>query len=525
MKQTLLASVVLGLYALSVLALSRCNRGRNLDEDGFLHMHRRLPWLVAGLSFLSSNFGALEVVTVIAVASRFGMLAVHFYWIGAIPALSFLLCVLLPRYRALKLRTIPDYLGKRFSSLTGLLSAISFCLSAVVVGGITVCLAGHLLTFAVGLPLPVGIFLIVVLAAVFLYHGGTAAVLQAEAVQILVLLLVLTPLAVMTLQHNHGLSGLLRGVPADSQHTWVALPWFNPRANLDVVSLTAGLGVVLGFTYWCGDFLLVQRLCATRESEMLRTPELSIAAKLIMPVLLVVPGLALAHGSRIGAGQSYDLSLPLLLTGSYQPLLAVLAVCTLVASSFLGFCGQVSGATAIFMSDIYPLLRLEWLPGSAPLRLNRSAMAAVALLSGLAATFTLNSRSLMETLQVVLSLLNVPVATVFMAGVLFSRLPRRAGTGGILAGTLAGFLHWRAGRLLGYQNGLSLAFHGALYSWLGSMLCLMALSLGRRDAVRAQDYSALATLPMSPSRLPGLRRWAIGGLAMGIILLLYVHFR
>jgi SSS family solute:Na+ symporter len=69
---------------------------------------REITAWIAGLSFLSANLGSLELMGWAAAAYQYGILAAHWYWIGAIPAMLFLGIVMMPFYYISKTYSVPD---------------------------------------------------------------------------------------------------------------------------------------------------------------------------------------------------------------------------------------------------------------------------------------------------------------------------------------------------------------------------------------------------------------------------------
>src|SRR5437016_14384911 len=86
--------VIVVFYFALVLAIGFYLKGRaNTGEDFFMAGREMTAW-VAGLSFLSANLGSLELMGWAAAAYQYGILATHWYWIGAIPAMLFLALVM-----------------------------------------------------------------------------------------------------------------------------------------------------------------------------------------------------------------------------------------------------------------------------------------------------------------------------------------------------------------------------------------------------------------------------------------------
>jgi solute:Na+ symporter, SSS family len=85
----------------------------NTGEDFFLAGREMTAW-IAGLSFLSANLGSLELMGWAGASYQYGILAAHWYWIGAIPAMLFLALVMMPFYYICRTHSVPGYLKLRF---------------------------------------------------------------------------------------------------------------------------------------------------------------------------------------------------------------------------------------------------------------------------------------------------------------------------------------------------------------------------------------------------------------------------
>ena len=120
--------VIIVFYFALVLAIGFYLKGQaNTGEDFFMAGREMTAW-VAGLSFLSANLGALELMGWAGSAYQYGILATHWYWIGAIPAMLFLALVMMPFYYISKTHSVPGYLKLRFGEPARVLSAVSFAL-------------------------------------------------------------------------------------------------------------------------------------------------------------------------------------------------------------------------------------------------------------------------------------------------------------------------------------------------------------------------------------------------------------
>ncbi len=97
-------------YFAAVLVIGYYLKERaSTGEDFFLAGREMTAW-VAGLAFLSANLGSLELMGWAGNAYKYGILAAHWYWIGAIPAMLLLGVVMMPFYYISKTHSVPGYL-------------------------------------------------------------------------------------------------------------------------------------------------------------------------------------------------------------------------------------------------------------------------------------------------------------------------------------------------------------------------------------------------------------------------------
>ncbi|HYW94416.1 MAG TPA: hypothetical protein VE870_02385, partial [Bacteroidales bacterium] len=124
-------------YIVFVLGIGWALKRYMKSSTAFLEAGRSIPPWITGLAFISANLGALEVIGMAASAAKYGMMTVHFYWIGAIPAMVFLGIFMMPFYYGSKARSVPEYLKLRFDEKTRGLNAFSFAIMTIFASGIS----------------------------------------------------------------------------------------------------------------------------------------------------------------------------------------------------------------------------------------------------------------------------------------------------------------------------------------------------------------------------------------------------
>src|SRR3954465_15665498 len=134
---------IIAIYFLTVLAIGfYLKRFAQSSEDFFMAGREMTAW-VAGLSFLSANLGSLELLGWAGSAYQYGILAAHWYRIGAIPAMLFLAIVMMPFYYVCKTHSVPGYLKLRYGQGASVVAAISFAFMTVLMSGVNMFAMGE----------------------------------------------------------------------------------------------------------------------------------------------------------------------------------------------------------------------------------------------------------------------------------------------------------------------------------------------------------------------------------------------
>jgi solute:Na+ symporter, SSS family len=292
--------VLVAFYFVLVIGIGVLARRSVSSSLDFLLSGRSLPAWVTGLAFVSANLGALELIGMTANGAQYGVPTVHYYWIGAIPAMVFLGLVMMPFYYGSKARSVPEFLRKRFNVTTQRVNAVTFALAAVLIAGVNLYALGLVLEALLGwsLALAIPVAALVVLSYTFL--GGLSAAIYNEVLQFFVILALLIPLTVAGLARVGGWAGLQEKITAvggaDELSAWpgTTLTEIN-NPFLSVLGIVFGLGFVLSFGYWTTNFAEVQRALSARNmSAARRTPIIGAFPKALIPTAIAIPGMVVA---------------------------------------------------------------------------------------------------------------------------------------------------------------------------------------------------------------------------------------
>src|SRR5258707_2773806 len=265
-------------------------------EDFFLAGRDMTAW-VAGLSFLSANLGSLELMGWAAAAYQYGILAAHWYWIGAIPAMLFLGIVMMPFYYISKTHSVPGYLKLRFGEPSRLLSAVTFAFMTVLMSGVNMFAMAKVMQIVLGWDINFSIWVSSLTVAIYVSLGGLRSAIFNEVLQFFLIWAGALLVPILGLYEAGGWGNLKIQIAqrASEQyvHLWSGLGHFstNPM-GIHWTGIVFGLGAVLSMGYWTTDFLVVQRILAAkdiRSAEM--APIIGAGFKMLVPFIVILPGL------------------------------------------------------------------------------------------------------------------------------------------------------------------------------------------------------------------------------------------
>ena len=145
--------LLVAIYFVFVLGIGVMARRAVSSSLDFFLSGRSLPAWVTGLAFISANLGAVEIMGMSANGAQFGIPTVHYFWIGAVPAMLFLGVVMMPFYYGSKVRSVPEFMRKRFGTGAHLVNALSFAIAQLLIAGINLFLLAKIVEIMLGWPL------------------------------------------------------------------------------------------------------------------------------------------------------------------------------------------------------------------------------------------------------------------------------------------------------------------------------------------------------------------------------------
>jgi solute:Na+ symporter, SSS family len=502
--------LILVLYFALVVFIGFYAKGKaNTSEDFFLAGREMTAW-IAGLSFVSANLGSLELMGWAGAAYQYGILAAHWYWIGAIPAMLFLGIVMMPFYYISKTHSVPGYLKLRFGEGARAVSAVSFAVMTILMSGVNMYAMALVMKTVLGWNISFSIWVGAATVALYVMLGGLRSAIINEVLQFVLIWAGAAMIPVLGLIEAGGWTKLKAQMAAnlgttDYGHLWSTLGSFkdNPM-GVHWTGIVFGLGFVISFGYWTTDFLVVQRVLSANNLRAAKmAPVIGAAFKMAVPFIVIVPGLlALAvlrnpDGSLMHlvpesiaatTGQhSYNEVLPLMLIRYCGPGLLGLGITALVAGFMSGMAGNVSAFSTVWTYDLYGAFINKKASDKHYVAMGRWSTVIGMLVSIGTAYLVMNAASIMDYVQALFSFFIAPLFGTVILGMLWKRATHWGGFLGLLAGTISsiGMFIWVQGdagalRYIAMSpNAKPMAenLYRALWSWIICVLVTIVVSL------------------------------------------------
>ena len=531
---------IIALYFVFVVGIGFLLKKKVKTGNDFLMSNRSIPLWITSLAFISATLGAQEVLGMAASGAKYGLYTAHFYWLGAAFAMVFLGIFMMPFYYGSRARSVPEYLKLRFDEKTRTLNALTFAVMTVFSSGISLYALAMLMQTILGWNFDVSIWLAAGIVLVYTYLGGLTSAVYNEVLQFFLIVLGIAPLVYVGLHKAGGWEGIVANVNNAKLHLWKGMDHAaNNPMGVDAFSLVFGLGFVLAFGYWCTDFLVVQRAMISRSlNEARRTPLIAAFPKIVMPVVVILPGIILLALQNQLPGfdlpknpngdVDYNMTLPLLLQQLYPSGILGVGITALIASFMSGMAGNVTAFNTVWTFDIYQSHIKKNASEKHYLNVGKATTVVGILISIVTAYVARGFNSIMDLLQLVFSFVNAPLFATFFLGMFWKRTTANGAFWGLIAGTGSAALthgltvaEGKGGWLSNvheFYSGTSQAFNIAgiafIVCFIVTVLVSLATSPKSDEELRGLVYS------LTPRQTDAAKRWHKNPLWLGVIVLI-----
>ncbi len=542
MRLELADYLIILVYFIFVIGVGFLIKKKIKSSNDFLTSSRSIPLWITSLAFISANLGAQEVIGMVASGAKYGIMTVHFYWVGAIFAMVFLGVFMMPFYYGSRARSVPEYLSLRFDEKTRGLNAISFAVMTVFSSGISLYALAKLMETILHWDFDISIWVSAGIVMVYTFLGGLTSAVYNEVLQFFLIVLGLSPLVIISLHDAGGWDNIKSLLQPEMTHAWKYMGNANDNPmGLHFMSLIFGLGFVMSFGYWCTDFLVVQRAMIARNmGDAQRTPIIAAIPKMVMPLIVVLPGLiaiTLMQPALASKGYSipttangeldYTMTLPSMIAHYYPTGILGVGITALIASFMSGMAGNVTAFNSVFTFDIYQSYFVKNKSDRHYLLVGK-AITVVGILISIATAYIAKSfNNINDFLQLVFGFVNGPLFATFLLGMFWKRTTGHGAFWGLVAGTAAAaathgltVAEGKGGWIAEWytiKSGMGQAFIVAAVSWTFNFFTTIIVSLFTKPKPDEELKGLVYSLTEKPKYHE--QKWYLRVVPLGLLLL------
>src|SRR3984957_17094510 len=355
---------IIAVYAVSIFTLaqwvSREKGTHRKDAQDYFLAGRMLPWWAIGTSLIAANISAEQIIGMSGSGYVIGLGIASYEWMAAL-TLIIVGKYFLPIFLKNGIYTMPEFLERRFSGKVRTVMAI-FWLGVYVFVNLTAILwlgatAVHTVT---GLEVQTALIALGLFAGAYALYGGLKAVALTDIVQVSLLVLGGLVISYIALNRISGGAGVVAGFHELTQRYPDRFHMILPKGNPNYKDLP-GLSVLLGgmwvmnVSYWGFNQYIIQRALAAKNiREAQKGIVLAAFLKLLMPVIIVLPGIAAAAlaPNLARPDEAYPHLMSMLPSG-----LLGLVFAALIAAVVASMGSKINSIATIFTMDVYRPLR------------------------------------------------------------------------------------------------------------------------------------------------------------------------
>lgn len=376
-KLELIDYIIFIAYGITILTVglwvSIGKKGKDKTAEDYFLAGKSLPWWAIGASLIAANISAEQFIGMSGSGFAIGLAMASYEWMAAL-TLIIVGKFFLPIFIGNNIFTIPGFVEKRFGTSLKTILAVFWIGLYIFVNLTSVLYLGALAIHTLlGVPIFYAILGLAFFAAAYSLYGGLSAVAWTDVIQVIMLIGGGVITTVVALNHVSGGDGIVQGFAhlreAVPGHFHMILDRSNPQYdNLPGISVLIGGLWVANLYYWGFNQYIIQRnLAAKSLKESQRGIIFAAFLKLIIPLIVIVPGIAayvLSQDPGFMASLSSDMSAgaPTLAQAdkAYPWLLQFLptglrgiALAALTAAIVSSLASMLNSTSTIFTMDIY----------------------------------------------------------------------------------------------------------------------------------------------------------------------------
>ena len=421
--------VIVAVYAIGLFALaqwvSREPAGQQKSAQDYFLAGKALPWWAIGASLIAANISAEQIIGMSGSGYAIGLAIASYEWMAAF-TLLLVGKFLLPIFLKTGIYTMPQFLAQRYDDRVKTVMAVFWLGVYTFVNLTSILWLGALaINTVAGVDLTMGLISLSVFAIAYSLYGGLRAVALTDIIQVILLVMGGLMISWILLEQIGDGAGPIAGFTTLTQQAPDKFHMILNEGHPHYMSLP-GLSVLLGgmwvmnISYWGFNQYIIQRALAAKSvDEAQKGIAFAAFLKLLMPVIVVLPGIAMfvLNPDLSAPDKAYPSAMNLLPLGIKGLVFAALLAA--IVSSLASMCNSIS---TIFTMDVAPSLGMVSDGGQRSVTLGR-AVAIVAMVIAVIAAKPLlgNFEQAFQYIQEFTGFFTPGIVAIFMLGLFWSR--------------------------------------------------------------------------------------------------------
>lgn len=351
-------------YAIFIFGLaqfvSREKAGHAKDSSDYFLASKKLPWWAIGASLIAANISAEQIIGMSGSGYAIGLAIASYEWMAAL-TLLIVGKFFLPIFLKNSIVTMPQFLEQRYGKRIRTLMAVFWLALYVFVNLTSIVWLGSIAVNKVaGVDQDTALYALGTFALLYQIYGGLKAVAMTDIVQVSLLVLGGLLIVAITLGHIGGTGGIVGGfahlTTTLPDHFKMILSRSSPfYKDLPGISVLIGGMWIANLSYWGFNQYIIQRALAAKSlPEAQKGIVLAAFLKLLMPVIVVLPGIAavLLSPNLAKPDEAYPAMMRLLPAGVLGLVFAALMAAVVASTA-----SKINSIATIFTLDLYAKIR------------------------------------------------------------------------------------------------------------------------------------------------------------------------
>ena len=421
---TIVAVYAVGLFALAQW-VSREPTGQEKSAQDYFLAGKALPWWAIGASLIAANISAEQIIGMSGSGYAIGLAIASYEWMAAF-TLLLVGKFLLPIFLKTGIYTMPQFLAQRYDDRVKTVMALFWLGVYTLVNLTSILWLGALaINTVAGVDLTMGLVALGVFAVAYSLYGGLRAVALTDIIQVILLVMGGLMISWILLDQVGNGTGVLGGFNALTEQAPDKFHMILQEGHPHYMSLP-GLSVLIGgmwvmnISYWGFNQYIIQRALAAKSvDEAQKGIAFAAFLKLLMPVIVVLPGIAMfvLAPDLSAPDKAYPSAMNLLPVGIKGLVFAALLAA--IVSSLASMCNSIS---TIFTVDVAPSLGMESDGGGRSVTLGRIvAIVAMGIAMVAAKPLLGNFEQAFQYIQEFTGFFTPGIVAIFMLGLFWAR--------------------------------------------------------------------------------------------------------